>query len=1322
MATQDNTKISNSQIVQVQASFYTQKELENFTVVEVTRRCDKIKEKKPKKKDLDSQITKVVRDIENSGVSVTDTRMGATDESACTTCNQSIERCPGHFGRITVAKPFLTRVEAQIQVLNAILNSFCDSCMKSDVNCDSRHSSSFPTLIYDSSTLQRVINLNSSTRLFALANMGLKCPLHGVSYEVKSKWNYAKRKYGNDETIVKPEMLSQYMSKMRSEDLEKIGVLSRPEAMIVSIVPVMPNYLRLNYVDEEGIIHPQGINSIYGKLVDLNNNIKTALMFAPSAKQEKDKQVALTVENVRKMSVDTLNMFIDHCIDGIRDQHYELIFSPETKNNTKSIKMILDKKKGLLRNNVHGKRGNYCARSTVAPDPTLNISEVGLPRSIANELTTLEIVRRNNIQELQELLAKNGIKSIKRRRIVEMNSNLPEDLMDFDNVFVSVLIDENNKEEITKLQSERRVFSIKRRDETLQKDATIRVGDNVIIIKMKKNLVASDDIVGYERKGNNILIKSLDSSTIMKIRFREGDAVHRFLRNGDVVLVGRNPSLHKHSLLALFVEIKDGYTIRMPVQLCAGYAMDFDGDEANVFVPQGYMTKKNVIANMTPQECLFSEQTHKIIVGIVQDSLMGSYFITSPDILVPEPKWTSLAMSCFKYFDRSFPFKNKIEQPEWFNNVKKRATSLGMDSLSGKTLFSVVFPESFQFLYMRPDDNVEIKNGILVSGTLNAEVLYKGNNSIVQTYVKSYGPYLGAELISNISRLCQGYVSQLGFSVGMSDCMKPELQETIKLKIGEKLESARKKSEQVSLHPILEARKEQDIFSTLNENLKSDLANIIFSQKDLIKIKPSEDITLVYTNGKDDFVSGDSVSQIEINHKKKELTLFGSEGARKFSTKTMSHVIVKGETSTFYKVNKQEDAFASMLSAGAKGEKFQLSQIYGAIGQSVFSGQRIPFSMAGNTRVLPHFVSNDKDPIARGFSTSSYVSGMNPVEFYMNFIQAREPQTDTTLKTARTGYVQRKLSKFMADLVARKDGSVQTEKNRIVTYQYGVWGSSLDKVVDVDGEAQFSNIKQRYLEAKNVLEQSDQAYVFVINNQSEIEDVFISAYQIFERRLKFYRHWVSEIDESMLKRWNISKNKVTSETVYDCEKLFNIDDLKKDITLYDDSKLEIPDLVKKWRFELMVSNTVKILSSFKDNIMSLYSELKMKNQESLFIPILNYKKRDLYVYTSNISSDNVEKLNYVFDMVMSGSPDEVIQLPQHQIVLFQSSDVVIEGSDDKVFELPVGVYGSIAVIKDGSIGPERDPANNPYKRKSEKGQYWSILKSKSQNLLRTEIL
>ena len=52
-----------------------------------------------------------------------------------------------------------------------------------------------------------------------------------------------------------------------------------------------------------------------------------------------------------------------------------------------------------------GKRVNFSGRSVITADPTIDIDEVGVPRSLASILTFPERVTRYNIKKLTELVA-----------------------------------------------------------------------------------------------------------------------------------------------------------------------------------------------------------------------------------------------------------------------------------------------------------------------------------------------------------------------------------------------------------------------------------------------------------------------------------------------------------------------------------------------------------------------------------------------------------------------------------------------------------------------------------------------------------------------------------------------------------------------------------------------------------------------------------------------------------------------------------------------------------------------------------------------------
>ena len=54
-----------------------------------------------------------------------------------------------------------------------------------------------------------------------------------------------------------------------------------------------------------------------------------------------------------------------------------------------------------------------------------------------------------------------------------------------------------------------------------------------------------------------------------------------------------------------------------------------------------------------------------------------------------------------------------------------------------------------------------------------------------------------------------------------------------------------------------------------------------------------------------------------------------------------------------------------------------------------------------------------KDPAARGFVENSFYSGLTPTEFFFHTMGGREGLVDTAVKTAETGYMQRRLVKVI---------------------------------------------------------------------------------------------------------------------------------------------------------------------------------------------------------------------------------------------------------------------------------------------------------------------
>lgn len=96
-----------------------------------------------------------------------------------------------------------------------------------------------------------------------------------------------------------------------------------------------------------------------------------------------------------------------------------------------------------------------------------------------------------------------------------------------------------------------------------------------------------------------------------------------------------------------------------------------------------------------------------------------------------------------------------------------------------------------------------------------------------------------------------------------------------------------------------------------------------------------------------------------------------------------------------------------------------------------------------------------KIPAARGFVQNSFYSGLTPTEFFFHTMAGREGLIDTAVKTAETGYLQRRLVKCLEDLVIHYDGTVRNAIGEVVEFSYGgdgldpVWMESKHKPVDL---------------------------------------------------------------------------------------------------------------------------------------------------------------------------------------------------------------------------------------------------------------------------------
>ena len=124
-----------------------------------------------------------------------------------------------------------------------------------------------------------------------------------------------------------------------------------------------------------------------------------------------------------------------------------------------------------------------------------------------------------------------------------------------------------------------------------------------------------------------------------------------------------------------------------------------------------------------------------------------------------------------------------------------------------------------------------------------------------------------------------------------------------------------------------------------------------------------------------------------------------------------------------------------MAISGSKGSNINLCQMIACVGQQVVNGDRMPNGFVD--RSLPHFEPFSKYPAAKGFVQNSFFSGLTATEFFFHTMGGREGLVDTAVKTAETGYMQRRLMKALEDLVLKYDNTVRSSDETIIQFTYG---------------------------------------------------------------------------------------------------------------------------------------------------------------------------------------------------------------------------------------------------------------------------------------------
>jgi len=263
--------------------------------------------------------------------------------------------------------------------------------------------------------------------------------------------------------------------------------------------------------------------------------------------------------------------------------------------------------------------------------------------------------------------------------------------------------------------------------------------------------------------GRMISLKHINRKEIV---LHVGDVVNRHIMDGDTVLFNRQPTLHRMSMMGHRVRVLPYNTFRLNVSVTAPYNADFDGDEMNAHIPQSYESATELAEIAAVPHQIVTPRHAKPVIGIVQDTLVGSYRITRAHVNFNRREFMNMMM-----WNRRF----EGVVPKGEKDVE------GQQRWSGQQIISQLLPpinmEMGNGLYKdnKSQDNlVKIREGRIQQGIFDKDIFSKPSKGIIHVAYKDYGPTDTVNFIDAMQNTIEQFLVYNGFSVGISDLIADE--------------------------------------------------------------------------------------------------------------------------------------------------------------------------------------------------------------------------------------------------------------------------------------------------------------------------------------------------------------------------------------------------------------------------------------------------------------------------------------------------------------------------------------------------------------------
>ncbi|OWB56488.1 hypothetical protein B5S28_g2391 [[Candida] boidinii] len=677
-------------------------------------------------------------------------------------------------------------------------------------------------------------------------------------------------------------------------------------------------------------IHENSQNELLSKVLttallirDLNDQF-SSLQKDVSAEERK-----ITFNRLMNAFV-TIQNDVNGFIDSTKNQNQNASRNPQP-----GIKQALEKKEGLFRKHMMGKRVNYAARSVISPDPMIETNQIGVPPVFAVKLTYPEPVTAYNVAEL-------------RQAVMNGPDKWPGAIQ---------------------IQNE----------------------DGSLI-----------SLIGMTLEQRTALAKQLMTPS-------EGFSVvnkkvYRHIRNNDIVIMNRQPTLHKASMMGHKVRVLPGEkTLRLHYANTGAYNADFDGDEMNMHFPQNEHARAEAFNLANTDSQYLTPTAGGPVRGLIQDHISAGVWLTSKDTFFTREVYQQLVYGCIRPEDghstgvriKTVPPTVFKPQPLWTGKqvITTILLNITPSNIAGINLISKNKIKNEYWGEGSNENEVHFRNGELLSGILDKSQYGASKFGMIHALHEVYGPDIAGKCLSVLGRLFTNYNMMHALTCGMDD-----------LRLTEEGNQWRKEILKTSVDTGRSAAAE---VTNLDKDTKSDDPEFLKRLEEILR----DDNKLAIL---------DAVTQSKVNA---------------ITSKVVSKCVPDGTMKRF-----PANAMQSMALSGAKGSNVNVSQIMCLLGQQALEGRRVPVMVSGKT--LPCFKPFETDARAGGYIKGRFYSGIRPQEYYYHCMAGREGLIDTAVKTARSGYLQRCLTKQLEGIHIGYDNSVRNGDGTLLQFLYG--GDSVD--------------------------------------------------------------------------------------------------------------------------------------------------------------------------------------------------------------------------------------------------------------------------------------